>query len=179
MSTLSISTVYEVALTARREGLLSNLGLPPPRAKTPSGTSSSSAAAVQTQLLSAVAEIAIAPTSSSRARPTAHHSAPSEPPPSILQRSLQERSDGHDLDFSCSEGDYIALLAPSKDSHGYQFWVAEAAAPIRKPGNGMTASNTMCKVYYFKALNKEYLVFNLEERKRIESSIRETPTTLP
>lgn len=90
---------------------------------------------------------------------------------SVLQRTLQ----GHDLDFSCGEGDFIALLAPSEHSHGFQFWVAEAAAAIQPPRNEEEARKAMVKVFYFKARDKDYLVFNLEERKRVESSIRETP----
>tara|TARA_R110002050_G_scaffold299843_2_gene466588 strand:- start:19 stop:963 length:945 start_codon:yes stop_codon:yes gene_type:complete len=168
----NINSVYEVALLARRENLLTNFGLPPPRTTnvSVSGSSSgSSTAAVQTQLLSAVADITAA--SQQEVRSQGVRPSPSISRQSVLQRTLQ----GHDLDFSCGEGDFIALLAPSQDSHGYQFWVAEAAASIQPPRNEEEAKRAMVKVFYFKARDKDYLVFNLEERKRVESSVRETP----
>ena len=178
-----LSLVVEVAATARREGLLTSVGLPPQRGSA-SSTSSSNGQQIQTEMLSVVSEVSsttpslrssISPlsNSSSSAPPSLTHSHSSASISSNISRSINR--DVESLDFSCNTGDYVAILAPGNGSSGHHFWIAEAAAPIRRPNTDEQADSMVCKVFYFRAIDDDYLTFNLEGRKRSESNIRETP----
>ncbi len=157
--------MFTIASTARKEGLLSSVGLPPQRSgSAPPLESTSSPIVTQARMLAAVSAIShssppstvpAATTIASVAQqlPTlapittggSSSSSSTSRPKSILVPFLAAVPTD---DFSCKKGEFVACLAPSDKSEGYQFWIAEAAEPIRKPRSDDEADETICRVYY-------------------------------
>lgn len=157
--------MFGLANDHRRKGDLVSVGMAPHRNIGSSSSSSSSSInsrkEAESNMLSVATEVRTAPALLNSFEQSLRHI-----------REDNTRS----LDFSCTKGDYVAILAEPEQSEQFNFWIAEAAEDIIRPKSDEEAVRKLCAVFYFTASPSctDYTDFVLEPRKRSMSTVSST-----